>query len=157
MNIDQAFRIALKLSLDKKPRGEARKLANFVGVTFPYISQMKTGIRYGDEAIKRKVAEYFGYSYEEFLEMGGYKSVDTHHSSVTAIHDHQLQSRLNAAKIARLRDPEYDYYATIFFNTWVHGSDESIRFLKSGMTIIQNAIDEGKKVKRNKKDKLRGA
>lgn len=50
--------------------GEQSSLADSVGVTPQYISLLMQGKRRGGEQIRRRIAEFYGYSYESFLEEG---------------------------------------------------------------------------------------
>jgi len=46
------------------------KLGNYVGCTGAHILKMKAGRSPGSEAIRRKISEFFGMSYESFIEFG---------------------------------------------------------------------------------------
>lgn len=72
-DINEAFKNALQTYLSESPRGEAEDLAKRTGFAKSYISQLKSGIRYGDESTRMLVAEKCGYAYHDFLRLGGWK------------------------------------------------------------------------------------
>jgi len=67
---DEKFRAALQFCLKQKGRGAMTRLAEYVGRDKTLIYQIKTGKRPGSEALKQQIALFFGYTYEEFLQLG---------------------------------------------------------------------------------------
>lgn len=67
---DEKFRAALEFCLKQKGRGTMTRLAEHVGRDKALIYQIKKGIRPGSEALKQQIALFFGYTYEEFLQLG---------------------------------------------------------------------------------------
>ena len=73
------FNAALVYCLEKSPWGAAKDAAKAVGIRASYVSQIKRGQRVGNETIRRGLAEFFGYEYQEFLRLGqGLKGRTTH-------------------------------------------------------------------------------
>jgi len=67
---EEKFRRALEECLKERGRGSLTKLAEKIGRAVSYIADIKSGRRPGDEKLKQKIAEYFGFTYEEFLQYG---------------------------------------------------------------------------------------
>ena len=77
-SIDTAFLTALNHIIEKnkqKVRGYQNKLAKKANIgSASYITDLKQGRRYGSEDVRHRIAEAAGYSYEDFLALGGYKN-----------------------------------------------------------------------------------
>ncbi|MEM4958330.1 MAG: hypothetical protein QXX12_00470 [Nanopusillaceae archaeon] len=67
---EEKFREALKFCLAQKGRGALTKLAEALNRSPAQIYHIKEGIRPGDEKLKQQIALWFGYTYEEFLQLG---------------------------------------------------------------------------------------
>lgn len=67
---DEKFRAAFNYLLKQKGRGALSRVAEALNRTTSLLYQIKTGRRPGSEALKQQIALYFGYSYEEFLQLG---------------------------------------------------------------------------------------
>lgn len=67
---DNAFRVALSYFLDTKKSANQADLAKLINKTQQNISAMKRGKSGGLEADRRLIASYFGYEYDNFLEIG---------------------------------------------------------------------------------------
>ncbi len=65
-----AFRTALIHALAGKPRGVQARIAQFAGVSTGQLTNIIKGIRPGNEAIRRQMALFLGYEYEDFLSLG---------------------------------------------------------------------------------------
>lgn len=77
IDINECFPIGLNLELSKRGKGSKRRLALAIEVTPTYISMLASGKRYGDEALRRKIAAHFGYTYEDFLKLGRGEPITT--------------------------------------------------------------------------------
>lgn len=64
-----------------------------------------------------------------------------------------LDYRIKIAEKVRAVDPEYDYYATIFFDIWRDGSDYNVRTLKAALALINAGMSGSKFIRRVKKNK----
>ncbi len=66
------FKIFLKHLLKKKGYGAQSELARKVGIRQQYVNQLADlqNTRSGSENVRRRIADYFGFSYESFLDRG---------------------------------------------------------------------------------------
>ena len=66
------FKVFLKHLLKKKGYGAQSELARKVGIRQQYVNQLADlkNTRSGSEKVRRKIAGYFGFSYESFLDRG---------------------------------------------------------------------------------------
>lgn len=63
------FSAALSYYLDKK-WGTAAALARTIDKSSGYVSTLGSGKKKGDEEVRRTIARYFGYAYDDFLDLG---------------------------------------------------------------------------------------
>jgi hypothetical protein len=63
------FVTAMKFFCDRKPRGIYSAIADYIQCTPSHVTRIKNG-NAGSEKTRRKIAEFFGYQYEEFLGIG---------------------------------------------------------------------------------------
>lgn len=64
-----SFHAALGYFLDKTS-GDGTRLAKAIGLTPSAVTEYKAGRRYGEEERRRKIAEFFGLTYEGFIAVG---------------------------------------------------------------------------------------
>jgi transcriptional regulator with XRE-family HTH domain len=68
--IEELFRLALEHVLKHKRHGAKAAIARDTGVTQQYIGAIVKGRRYGNETLRRAIANSLGYTYDDFLDLG---------------------------------------------------------------------------------------
>lgn len=68
--IDMAFRAALQKEIDRRGRGTKARLAKELDITPTYVGDLLKAKSYGSENVRRRIAGYFGFAYEDFLAYG---------------------------------------------------------------------------------------
>jgi transcriptional regulator with XRE-family HTH domain len=69
-NMKTPFGKALEYLLRTTKGANQSKVGAFAGISQPFVSALKAGDQEGTEATRRKIAEYFNYDYESFLQLG---------------------------------------------------------------------------------------
>lgn len=67
MEIVEIFRNALKRAMEGQPHGTQAKVARHADIDPRYLNDFLAGRRTMGEDVRAKIAQYFGYSYGEFL------------------------------------------------------------------------------------------
>lgn len=70
MDEAEKFRAALEYFIDCDEHGTGSDLARGIDVGANYVSMIKNGHRNASEWTRRKIAAFYGYDYENFLEIG---------------------------------------------------------------------------------------
>jgi len=69
-DLDIAFQAALEKAIAERGYGARARLARKVGVTPTYITRLIKSKSYGSEQTRRRIADAFGFTYEDFLNYG---------------------------------------------------------------------------------------
>ena len=64
------FRAALNYFVKKKKRGMQAELSRATGINLVYLNEIVNGRKPGSEEVRAKIADFFGLTYEKFLELG---------------------------------------------------------------------------------------
>lgn len=163
IDLNTAFRNALNAFLELEGRGAKVKLSKKTGISQPYITQISKGDRYGDEIIKRKIAEFYGYKYEEFLDIGrGKAEIEKRPVNIWQLvsdkNSDVYTRRIQETIKAKQAHPEFDEFTDkYYFKIWQGASDDSLNAFKAVMRSLAETVDTVKAEKRKRLKKPLGA
>ena len=144
--VEDRFSDSFRAHIDKQPHGYISNLADQVGLSQSYISNLASGRRSGSETNRRKIAEHIGLSYDQMIGLKNSKRNLSKKSDSLPKDDFPATgNELNQKKGGSMTDAEKDLIQIL---------KDQVAGLKSDKDTLKDYLDDLRVTVRNQEKEL---